>query len=249
MPIRRYKPEEVVTLLRQIEVAIANGKTTPQACKEAEITIQTYYRWRKEFGGLKLEQAKKMKDLEKENARLKSVVSSCYTATVTGCGPDDLNLTFGYGTPSGPQYQDAQESDTFVLSGAEDLVPSLLLVDGSWKLITPRLRRFFAKPNDSLTSHPIRRSLSASTLSGNGFRNPTSRSRLDRGAAKSPTSGSPGFFQAHCCMGSVRFLFAPDSALAVSSPYFSIHIRRMALAFFSSYYRRQSNDSLMFQRT
>ena len=75
MPIRRYKPEEVVTLLRQIEVAIANGKTTPQACKEAEITVQTYYRWRKEFGGLKLEQAKKMKDLEKENVRLKRLVA------------------------------------------------------------------------------------------------------------------------------------------------------------------------------
>lgn len=75
MPIRRYKPEEVVTLLRQIEVAIASGKTTPQACKDAEITIQTYYRWRKEFGGLKLEQARKMKDLEKENARLKRLVA------------------------------------------------------------------------------------------------------------------------------------------------------------------------------
>jgi hypothetical protein len=75
MPIRRYKPEEVVILLRQIEVAIANGKTAPQACKEAEITVQTYYRWRKEFGGLKLEQAKKMKDLEKENARLKRLVA------------------------------------------------------------------------------------------------------------------------------------------------------------------------------
>ena len=48
MPMIRYKPEQIVTLLRQIEVAIANGKTTPQACKEAEITIQTYYRWRKE---------------------------------------------------------------------------------------------------------------------------------------------------------------------------------------------------------
>ena len=54
----RYKPEQIVTLLRQIEVSIANGKTTPQACKEAEITFQTYYRRRKEYGGLKLDQAK-----------------------------------------------------------------------------------------------------------------------------------------------------------------------------------------------
>jgi len=44
MPIQRYKPEQIVTTLRQIEVSIANGKTTPQACKEAEITIQTFYR-------------------------------------------------------------------------------------------------------------------------------------------------------------------------------------------------------------
>jgi putative transposase len=75
MPMMRYKPEQIVTLLRQIEVAIANGKTTPQACKEAEITQQTYYRWRKEYGGLKLDQAKRLKELEKENNKLKRLVA------------------------------------------------------------------------------------------------------------------------------------------------------------------------------
>ena len=75
MPNKRYKAEQIVTLLRQIEVGIANGKTTPQACKEAEITVQTYYRWRKEYGGLKLDQAKRLKELEKENAKLKRVVA------------------------------------------------------------------------------------------------------------------------------------------------------------------------------
>ena len=75
MPMIRYKPEQIVTLLRQIEVAIANGKTTPQACKEAEITAQTYYRWRKEYGGLKLDQAKRLKELEKENTKLKRLVA------------------------------------------------------------------------------------------------------------------------------------------------------------------------------
>ena len=75
MPTKRYKPEEIVTLLRQIEVGIANGKSTPQACKEAGINTQTYYRWRKEYGGLKTEQAKRMKELEKENARLKRLVA------------------------------------------------------------------------------------------------------------------------------------------------------------------------------
>jgi len=75
MPMIRYKPEQIVTLLRQIEVAIANGKTTPLACKEAQITAQTYYRWRKEFGGLKLDQAKRLKELEKENSKLKRLVA------------------------------------------------------------------------------------------------------------------------------------------------------------------------------
>jgi len=75
MPNQRYKPEQIVTMLRQIEVGIANGKTTPQACKEAEITIQTFYRWRKEYGGLKMDQAKRLKELEKENGKLKRLVA------------------------------------------------------------------------------------------------------------------------------------------------------------------------------
>ena len=75
MPMKRYKAEQIVNLLRQIEVEIANGKSTPQAYKEAEITVQTYYRWRKEYGGLKLDQAKRLKELERENAKLKRLVA------------------------------------------------------------------------------------------------------------------------------------------------------------------------------
>jgi len=75
MPIKRYKAEQIVTMLRQIEVSIANGKPTPQACKEAEITVQTFYRWRKEYGGLKMDQAKRLKELEKENGKLKRLVA------------------------------------------------------------------------------------------------------------------------------------------------------------------------------
>ena len=75
MSTMKYKPEQIVNLLRQIEVEIANGKTTPQACRDAQITPQTYYRWRKEYGGLKLEQAKRLKELEKENSRLKRLVA------------------------------------------------------------------------------------------------------------------------------------------------------------------------------
>ena len=72
---KRYQPEQVVNLLRQIEVAVVNGKTTSQACKEAEIVEQTYYRWRKEYGGLQVDQARRLKELEPENAKLKRLVS------------------------------------------------------------------------------------------------------------------------------------------------------------------------------
>ena len=73
---KKHGAEQVVNLLRQIEVAIANGKTTVVACKEAAITEQTYYRWRKEYGGLKVDQAKRLKELEQENAKLKRLVAN-----------------------------------------------------------------------------------------------------------------------------------------------------------------------------
>ena len=72
---KKHTPEQIVSLLRQIEVAVANGKTTPIACREGGITEQTYYRWRKEFGGLQVDQARRLKELEQENAKLKRLVS------------------------------------------------------------------------------------------------------------------------------------------------------------------------------
>jgi transposase-like protein len=72
---RKYTPEQILGILRQVEVAVSNGWSTPQACREASIVEQTFYRWRKEYGGLKPEQAKRMKTLEKENARLRHVVA------------------------------------------------------------------------------------------------------------------------------------------------------------------------------
>jgi transposase-like protein len=70
-----YKPEEIVNLLRHVEVAVANGKTTEQAAREAGIVEQTYYRWRKEYGGLKVDQAKRLKELEQENGNLVAELS------------------------------------------------------------------------------------------------------------------------------------------------------------------------------
>lgn len=73
---RKHTPEQIVNILRQIKVAVANGKTTPAASREAGITEQTYYRWRKEYGGLKVDQAKRLKELEQENAKLKRLVAN-----------------------------------------------------------------------------------------------------------------------------------------------------------------------------
>ena len=67
--------EQVVLKLRQIEVQTAQGKSLAVACKEAEISEQSYYRWRKEYGGLQVDQARRMKDLERENARLRRLVA------------------------------------------------------------------------------------------------------------------------------------------------------------------------------
>ena len=75
MPKKRFSAEQIVTVLRQIEVAMAQGKSVAIACRDAGISDQSYYRWRKEYGGLDLDQARRMKDLEKENTRLKRLVA------------------------------------------------------------------------------------------------------------------------------------------------------------------------------
>ena len=75
MPKKRFSAEQIVTLLRQIEVWMAEGKSIGVACREAGISDQSYYRWRKEYGGLDLDQARRMKELEKENARLRRLVA------------------------------------------------------------------------------------------------------------------------------------------------------------------------------
>ena len=75
MPKKRFSAEQIVILLRQIEVLISQGKSASIACRDAGISQQSYYRWRKEYGGLELDQARRMKDLEKENARLKRLVA------------------------------------------------------------------------------------------------------------------------------------------------------------------------------
>ena len=75
MPKKTFTPEQIVAKLRQIEVFVSQGQRVPLACKEAGIAEQTFYRWRKEYGGLKLEQARKLKQLQKENSQLRRAVA------------------------------------------------------------------------------------------------------------------------------------------------------------------------------
>ena len=72
---RKVSPEQIVVTLRQIEVQLAQGKSLALACKEASISEQSYYRWRKAYGGVAVEQAKRLKELERENARLRRLVA------------------------------------------------------------------------------------------------------------------------------------------------------------------------------
>ncbi len=72
---KRYSAEQIVNKLREAEVLLSKGNSIAQMAKRLGITEQTYYRWRREYGGLKLDQAKRLKELEKENARLKRIVS------------------------------------------------------------------------------------------------------------------------------------------------------------------------------
>ncbi len=75
MPRRRHTPEQIIRKLREAEVELAKGETTVDVVRKLGITEQTYYRWRKEYGGLRLDQAKRLKELEKENARLKRLLA------------------------------------------------------------------------------------------------------------------------------------------------------------------------------
>ena len=72
---KRHGPEQILAKLREAEVELSKGKTTGAVCRTLGITEQTYYRWRKEYGGLRVDQAKRFKELEQENTRLKTVVA------------------------------------------------------------------------------------------------------------------------------------------------------------------------------
>ena len=71
----RYTPEQIISMLREAEVLLSQGMNTAEVCRRLGVSEQSYYRWRREYGGLKQDQAKRLKELEKENARLRKAVS------------------------------------------------------------------------------------------------------------------------------------------------------------------------------
>jgi transposase-like protein len=75
MARKRHSSEEVIRKLREAEIALGQGQSLSDTCKKLSITQQTYYRWRKEYGGLRVEQARRLRELERENKRLKQVVA------------------------------------------------------------------------------------------------------------------------------------------------------------------------------
>jgi transposase-like protein len=75
MKKKEFTPEQIITMLREAEVLLSQGSTAVEAARKLGITEQTYYRWRREYGGMKVEQAKRYKALEKENTRLKKLVA------------------------------------------------------------------------------------------------------------------------------------------------------------------------------
>lgn len=75
MPRKKRNPEEIVAKLRQVDVLVSQGRTVADAVRMIGVTQFTYYRWRKEFGGLKVDQVRRLKDLEKENERLRKAVA------------------------------------------------------------------------------------------------------------------------------------------------------------------------------
>ena len=75
MPRKKHSPEQILGKLREVEVALAQGETVARAVRQIGVTEQTYYRWRNEYGGLSIDQARKLKKLEQENARLKRAIA------------------------------------------------------------------------------------------------------------------------------------------------------------------------------
>ena len=118
MARKRYTAEQIIGKLREAEVALAQGESVAKVARRLGVAEQTYYRWRREYGGLRLDQAKRFKELEQENARLKRLVAVAPEAAGKGDDPGDQSrLVRGHlhgvplraaRLPAGPTLRDGQ---------------------------------------------------------------------------------------------------------------------------------------------
>ena len=117
MPRKRYSSEQIILKLREAEVLLSQGQTVQQACKTLEISEQTYYRWRREYGGMDTTKIKKLKELEKENTRLKRLVADLSLGSRRRCSQKSNQP--GQAAPgSGAGGGGARRVGTACLSGA-----------------------------------------------------------------------------------------------------------------------------------
>ena len=113
MASKRFTPEQIISKLREAEVLLAQGAKMGVVCKRIAVTEQTYYRWRKEYGGLRLDQAKRFKALEKEKARLKKLVADLSLDNQISKEASSGNFQAGLGRMEG----ESQTSGTAVEAG------------------------------------------------------------------------------------------------------------------------------------
>jgi putative transposase len=103
MKRRRHTPEQVIRKLAEADKLLAEGKTVEEACRHLEITESTYHRWRSQFGGMKANDAKRLKELEHENARLKKLLAEAELERFAhGCEPSPSNVRDGAGDAPHP---------------------------------------------------------------------------------------------------------------------------------------------------
>ena len=136
MPTTRYSTEQIVSKLRQAEVELSRGLRTPAVCKKLGVSEQTYDRWRKEYGGLRLDQAKRLKELERENTRLKKLVADRSSRTAS---PRTFAQTTGWSSRLRSCGTGWPPSTSRRCSSSRG-VPGRTASSDSWKGSTPGLR-------------------------------------------------------------------------------------------------------------
>jgi len=128
MSRKRFTAEQIIHKLRQAEVELANGQRMAQVCKTLGISEQTYYRWRREYGGLRLDQAKRLKTLEQENARLKTLVAEqALGASVSGRLSVKTDALGRYPIPP-DRWKDLNRSVLNRMGAAEDIAGTIIFL-------------------------------------------------------------------------------------------------------------------------